>query len=105
MKYLKVVCSNTAPNVRDALWLKPTDGGFTLYALNGGWKPVKMEEGDDEPKAEYEVAGAAEAVKTAVIGSVKDKKTANTINGAKAYAKDAADAVKSYVDEKLAKLD
>jgi hypothetical protein len=36
---------------------------------------------------------------------VRDKKSANTINGAKAYAKDTAEAVKTYVDEKLAGLE
>ena len=43
MKFLNVVLSNEAPNVRDAMWLKPVENGFTLYALyNGVWNPVKL---------------------------------------------------------------
>lgn len=37
----------------------------------------------------YDVAGSANTVKTAVIGTSTDAKTADTINGAKAYADDA----------------
>lgn len=42
MKLLKVALSNEAPCVKDVLWLKPVNGGFTLYASDGGWKPVKL---------------------------------------------------------------
>lgn len=43
MKKLTPVVSIEVPNVRDALWLKPVDGGFALYALfNGKWQPLKL---------------------------------------------------------------
>lgn len=87
MKKIDLYISNNAPSVKEgAAWLKPVEGGFVLYVLNGGWKPLKLvddkntqSEGDDTVQN--------------LIGSVRDAKTANTINGAKAYAKDAADAV------------
>lgn len=87
MKKIDLYISNNAPSVKKgAAWLKPVEGGVVLYVLNGGWKPLKLvddkntqSEGDDTVQN--------------LIGSVQDAKTANTINGAKAYAKDAADAV------------
>ena len=122
MVILKVVVSKEAPNVKNALWLKPVSGGFGLYALfNGRWQPFKLmddngtiSEGDDT------IAETTAAAKEELIGSVQDAKTANTINGAKAYAKDAADAVigtssdtstdltlnglKAYIDAQIAAL-
>lgn len=97
MKYLKVVCSNTAPGVKDALWLKPIDGGFALYALNGGWKPVKAESVEEPVDNSEEIAQS-------LIGSVQDKKAANTINGAKAYADDAVSALKGKSNDASTKL-
>ena len=86
MKRLQPIISKEAPTIKDALWIKPVDGGIAIYALVGNkWQPVKTVNEPIEEGA-YEQAGAAEAVKTSLIGSVKDKKTANTINGAKAYA-------------------
>lgn len=57
MKILKAVLSKGAPGIKDALWIKPVDGGVTLYVQNGGWKPLKVVDdkstvntGDDKPK-------------------------------------------------------
>lgn len=62
MKILQVALSNEAPNVKDALWLKPVDGGFVMYVLDGGWKPLKMVNdggtsalNDDKAKVNLEV--------------------------------------------------
>lgn len=43
----------------------------------------------------YDERGAADAAKTAVIGTSADAKTADTIGGAKAYAKDLADTLEA----------
>lgn len=97
MKILKCGLSATAPNNVD-LWAKPVDGGFTLYIKNGTWKPLKLVE-------DQNTEDTSDDIIQDLIGSVKDKKSANTINGAKAYAKDAANTIKKYVDEKLAELE
>lgn len=52
----------------------------------------------------YEAKGAADAVKTAVIGSNDDVSTADTIYGAKAYAKAEADKKLASIGEKDASI-
>ena len=58
MKILKAVLSKGTPGIKDALWIKPVEGGVALYVQNGGWKPLKVVDdkstvstGDDKPKA------------------------------------------------------
>lgn len=80
---LDLIFSNNAPNQRNVVWAKPVDGGFALYLLDGGmWKPLKLV---DDKGTEDEKDDTVQNL----IGSVQDKKSANTINGAKAFAKDA----------------
>ena len=75
MKLLKVALSNDAPSVRDALWLKPVSGGFTLYALfNSKWNPLKMvddngtvQTGDDSV---IDVENKADKVSSATNGNL-----------------------------------
>ena len=52
------VLSKGTPGIKDALWIKPVEGGVALYVQNGGWKPLKVVDdkstvstGDDKPKA------------------------------------------------------
>lgn len=83
MRKLNVYISKEAPDARDALWLKPTAEGIVLYALYGGkWNPLKLVADQDTDKVNDDTIQN-------LVGSVQDKKSANTINGAKAYAKDA----------------
>ena len=113
MKKLVPVISKEAPAQRDALWLKPVPGGFMAYALDGGvWGSLKTD--SEQP------SHADDGDVQKLIGSVKDKKGANTINGAKAFAVDAVAGVvgkksddssaltlhglKAYIDEQLAGL-
>lgn len=42
MIYYKIVYSKEAPNVRNVVWMKPVDGGFTMYIYDGAWKPLKL---------------------------------------------------------------
>ena len=83
MKTLKPIISITAPSIMDARWIKPVANGFALYALiNGKWASVQVmdDKGTEDTKDDTIID---------LIGSVKDKGNANTINGAKAYTKDA----------------
>ena len=90
MKKIDLYLSNGAPNVKNgAAWLKPVDGGYSLYILDNGWKALKLVEDNS-------TATLADDIVQDLVGSTKDKKTANTINGAKAYADD----VKSTVTGK-----
>lgn len=123
----KTYFSDVKPRDPNCVWLKPVSGGFAAYVIDGGnERPLKVvddngttKEGDDT------IAKTTAATKTELIGSIQDAKTANTINGAKAYAKDAADAaadavvgtssdtsadltlngLKAYIDEQIAGLE
>lgn len=118
MKKVDLYIGNVVPNVnRGSAWLKPVNGGFALYVLDGGWKPLKLV---DDKGTHSEGDDALEDVKTELVGSVQDEASANTINGAKAYATsvgaelvgDATDAssnmtlygIKNYIDEQIAGL-
>ena len=115
MRKLDLYISNVAPNVRNAAWLRPTGNGVALYIAEGGnWIPLVL--ADDKG-----TDSVTDDVKQDLIGSVQDKKSANTINGAKTYAKDAVNAVvgtskdtssdmtlnglKAYINEKVAGLE
>ena len=84
---IKTFISDVKPMTLNALWLKPIEGGFAAYLINGGiTQPLKLvdDNGTEDAKDDK--------VKD-IIGSVRDEKTANTINGAKAYAKDLKKAI------------
>lgn len=100
MQKVDLYISNDAPNVRSGAWLKPMEGGFELLILDGNWKPLKLA---DSKAVSNEKA--IEDAKTALIGSVQDERTANTINGAKAYAKSIEKTLRNYVDKELKKLE
>lgn len=114
MLRLNVIISGEAPSVRNSLWLKPVDGGFTIYALfNRKWQPLKIVDDGGTSKVNDDVVQD-------LIGSVQDESSANTINGAKAYAAacctelvgDATDAtsnmtlygLKNYIDAQIEAL-
>jgi hypothetical protein len=115
MKKIDLYISNTAPNVRGAAaWLKPTKGGCELVIIDGGEKPLVVSNNKQD-------TNIIDSVKNDMIGSVKDKKSANTINGAKAYANDVKKAVvgtpsdtssdltlnglKAYINEQIASVE
>lgn len=91
MKFLKVVVSNESPNIKDVLWLKPVDKGFTLFYPENGWKPLKME---NVSEGNYEQAGAADSVKKALVGKSSDSSKSMTLNG-----------LKRYIDEQIASIE
>lgn len=106
--------SDVQPPIKEGLWLKVTSEGVILYFIEAGTpKPLKLV--DDQ--------GTASVIDDTIqnlVGSVSDAKTDNTINGAKAYAKNQADTLKgasgdessemtlyglkAYVDEQIASL-
>ena len=112
---VKTIISETKPNVLYGLWLKPMDGGFAAYIIeSGAIKSLKLvddkntEDTEDDKVIDY-------------IGSIQDSKSANTINGAKAYAKEVKKVLlgkssdtesdltlhglKKYIDSKLSNQD
>ena len=118
MKKVDLYISNSAPSVSNgAVWLKPVGGGFALYVLDNGWKPLKLVDDKNTPS---EGNDTVEDAKAELIGSAQDTASANTINGAKAYATsvgaelvgDATDAssnmtlygIKNYIDEQIEAL-
>jgi len=87
MQKLDVYISKEAPGAKNALWLKPVEGGFVMYALYGGkWNPLKLVDDKDTDKVKDDTVQN-------LVGTVKDTGNADTINGAKAYADAAVDAV------------
>ena len=130
MKILNAVISNDAPNKKDVVWIRPVEGGFTLYtAFDGKWQALKVMEDNDtasiaddvevklkdkadkvsnatngnfaalnskgnltdsgKKATDFEIAGAANAAKNAVIGTAEDDKDTMTLYGLKAYIDDA----------------
>lgn len=88
MKKVGLYISRTAPHVGvGSVWLKPVSGGYALYILGDGWKPLKLiDDNGTSSEADDTIAETASEIKTELIGSVQDEGTENTINGAKAYA-------------------
>lgn len=88
MKKVNLYISRTAPHVGlGSVWLKPVSGGYALYILEDGWKPIKLiDDKGTSSEADDTIAETASEIKTELIGSVQDEGTENTINGAKAYA-------------------
>ena len=108
----KLIFSNTEPNVRNCIWAKPVKGGFALY-MPGIKAPLKVVDDNGTEDAEDDVVQN-------LVGSVQDKKSANTINGAKAYARElkkdivgktsdtatdlTLNGLKAYIDKKIKEL-
>ena len=90
---VKTFISTVKPAVVDCLWLKPEGNGFELILIEAGQekklKIANKENNDVEKK---------------LIGSVLDERTANTINGAKAYAKDMKNDITGNIGDTSADL-
>ena len=85
MRILKPVFSTDAPNVKDALWIQPTNDGLKVKALdNGKWKSavIKVEDKVD-----------LSALKKEILGNKNDKSSALTLYG-----------LKKYIDEQIEAL-
>lgn len=91
----RIITSKEAPTVSNAIWVKPVDGGFTIYArMNGGWKALKLVDdsgdtyiGNDSVITPEEAGTAedeAEALKEELIGENTDAATDNTFHGLRA---------------------
>ena len=111
--------SDVQPPITDGLWLKVVNSKVAFYLIEGG-NPKPLQPVDDNNTTTPQDDALAETtkkVKTDLIGSALDTKTANTINGAKTYAKDQADTLlgtaedastemtlyglKAYIDSKV----
>lgn len=119
--------SPVKPRDPNCVWLKPVNGGFAAYLIDAGYeKPLKLVEDNGTPaEGDDTIAKTTAATKSELIGTAEDTKTANTINGAKAYADDITQAtyaevlgdptdaasnmtlygLKAYIDGQLASID
>ena len=111
--------SDVQPSISDGLWLKVVGGKVALYLVEAGaLKPLQLV-GDNSTATPQDdtIAEITKKVKSDLVGKSTDAKTADTINGAKTYAKDQADTLlgteedaatemtlyglKAYIDSKV----
>lgn len=90
----KIYFSSVKPQDPNCLWLKPVEGGFTAYLIiRSNETPLKLIDDNGTRTTKDDVVVDSNSMLSSLIGSVQDEKSANTINGAKAYAKEIVDAV------------
>jgi hypothetical protein len=101
------------------LWLRVIGGKVALYLIEAGTsKPLQLVDDNDTASSQDDIlAETTKKVKSDLVGKSTDAKTANTINGAKTYAKNQADTLlgtaedaatemtlyglKAYIDSKV----
>ena len=111
--------SELQPAVSDGLWLKVIGGKVALYLIEAGTpKPLQLVDDNNTAASQDNIiAETTKKVKSDLVGNSTDAKTANTINGAKTYAKDQANSLlgtaedtatemtlyglKAYIDSKV----
>lgn len=119
LKIKNTFVSDVQPSISDGLWLKVVGGKVALYLIEAGTpKPLQLVDDNSTATPQDDtIAETTKKVKTDLIGSALDAKTADTINGAKTYAKDQADTLlgtaedtatemtlyglKAYIDSKV----
>lgn len=85
MRTLKPVLSIDAPNIKDALWIQPVNGGLEIKVLEGGqWKSATIEKHDS-----FDL----KALSDGIVGKKGDKASAMTLYG-----------LKKYIDEQIEAL-
>ena len=119
LKIKNIFVSEMQPAISNGLWLKVVGGKVALYLIEAGTpKPLQLV--DDNSTAtplNDTIAETTKKVKSDLVGNSTDAKTADTINGAKTYAKDQADTLlgtaedtatemtlyglKAYIDSKV----
>ena len=123
LKIKNTFVSEVQPNVSDGLWLKVVNGKVALYLIEAG-TPKPLQVVDDNSTATPQddtLADTTKKIKSDLIGKDTDKKTDDTINGAKVYAKDQADTLlgtaededtdmtlyglKAYIDAQIAGIE
>ena len=111
--------SELQPAVSDGLWLKVIGGKVALYLIEAGTpKPLQLVDNNNTAASQDDtIAETTKKVKSDLVGKSTDAKTADTINGAKTYAKDQANSLlgtaedtatemtlyglKAYIDSKV----
>lgn len=119
LKIKNTFVSDLQPAISDGLWLKVVDGKVTLYLIEAGTaKPLQlMDDNDTASSLDDTLADTTKKLKKTLIGKTTDAKTADTINGAKTYAKNQTDTLlgtaedaatemtlyglKAYIDSKV----
>lgn len=98
MKILRAIISASAPEFKEALWIKPVSGGITLNVLEGGeWVPLKMVDSSGNAVSPSDIISS-------VVGTSDDESTVNTIYGLRA-AIDALDERVTTLDERVTTLE
>jgi hypothetical protein len=87
--------SELQPAVSDGLWLKVIGGKVALYLIEAGTpKPLQLVDDNNTVASQNDtIAETTKKVKSDLVGNSTDAKTADTINGAKTYAKDQANSL------------
>jgi hypothetical protein len=98
--------SDVQPSVSDGLWLKVVGGKVALYLIEAGTsKPLQLVDDNSTATPQNDtIAETTKKVKSDLIGNSTDAKTADTINGAKTYAKDQADTLLGTEEDTATKM-
>lgn len=119
LKIKNTFVSEMQPAISNGLWLKVVGGKVALYLIEAGTpKPLQLVDDNSTATPQDDtIAETTKKVKSDLVGKSTDAKTADTINGAKTYAKDQADnllgteqdtaadltlyGLKAYIDSKV----
>ena len=119
LKIKNTFVSEMQPAISNGLWLKVVGGKVALYLIEAGTpKPLQLiDDNSTATPQDDTIAETTKKVKSDLVGKSTDAKTADTINGAKTYAKDQTDTLlgtaedastemtlyglKAYIDSKV----
>lgn len=89
------------PQIAEGLWLKKVSGGYSLYLIVGGVaQPLKLvDDNSTTTPTDDVVEPGSSATYDEIVGSVQDTGTADTINGAKAYADSVGEAITGTAED------
>lgn len=111
--------SDVQPPISDGLWLKVVSGKVSIYLIEAGTpKPLHLVDDNSTTTPQDDtIEETTKKVKSDLVGESTDAKTADTINGAKTYAKEQANTLlgtaedtaedltlyglKAYIDSKI----
>ena len=98
--------SEVQPPISDGLWLKVINGQVAFYLIEAGTaKPLQpVDDNSTATPQDDTIAETTKKMKKTLIGKSDDAKTADTINGAKTYAKDQANTLLGTAEDTAADM-